>query len=95
MALQIKGKDRTGNDGRRQLSGLILLFQMEIILLIRKKENLIRTLTMAKQMPFSQLADALFHNKLKLGAIIRLDKNDYFPLTWSPRFTAVIHPLQT
>ncbi len=42
---------------------------------------------------FFSVADALFHNKLKLGAIIGLDKNDYFPLTWSPRFTAVYSPI--
>ena len=34
----------------------------------------------------------LFHNTLKLGATIRADKNDYFPLAWNPRFTAVYSP---
>ena len=32
-------------------------------------------------------------NKIKLGAIIRADKNDYFPLTWNPRFTIVYSPV--
>lgn len=38
---------------------------------------------------FLSLSKLIFHNKLRLGAIIRADKNDYFPLSWNPRFTAV------
>lgn len=34
----------------------------------------------------------IINNKLKLGAILRADKNDYFPLSWNPRFTAVFAP---
>jgi outer membrane receptor protein involved in Fe transport len=34
----------------------------------------------------------LFSNKLKLGATLRVDKNDYFHATFNPRFTAVYSP---
>lgn len=33
------------------------------------------------------------NNKLKLGAILRADKNDYFDLKWNPRFTAIYSPV--
>ena len=42
---------------------------------------------------FISVSKTLFNNKLKLGGILRADKNDYFPLAWSPRFTAVYSPL--
>jgi iron complex outermembrane receptor protein len=32
-----------------------------------------------------------FEKKLRVGAAIRADKNDYFPIYFSPRFTAVYH----
>ena len=35
---------------------------------------------------------SLLHNKIKTGAIIRTDKNDYFPFTFNPRFTVVYSP---
>ena len=38
---------------------------------------------------FLSLSKKLFAGKLKLGAIIRTDKNDYFKQTWNPRFTSV------
>jgi len=41
---------------------------------------------------FFSVSKSLFQNKLKLGAILRADKNDYFPLAWNPRFTAVYSP---
>lgn len=41
---------------------------------------------------FLSLNKTFFSNKLKLGAIIRADKNDYFTLVWNPRFTAVYSP---
>jgi iron complex outermembrane receptor protein len=41
---------------------------------------------------FVSVNKSFFHSRLKLGAIIRADKNDYFPLTWNPRFTAVYSP---
>ena len=34
----------------------------------------------------------LFNKKLKLGATIRADKNDYYPITFNPRFSAVYSP---
>jgi outer membrane receptor protein involved in Fe transport len=42
---------------------------------------------------FLSVSKTLFNNTLKLGAIIGADKNDYFPLSWSPRFTAVYSPV--
>lgn len=36
----------------------------------------------------------LFQSKLKLGMIMRADKNDYFKTTFNPRFSAVFSPLQ-
>ena len=42
---------------------------------------------------FISVAKTLLANKLKLGAILRADKNDYFSLKWNPRFTAVYSPL--
>ncbi|HMH33309.1 MAG TPA: TonB-dependent receptor [Puia sp.] len=41
---------------------------------------------------FFSISKNLLQDKLKLGAILRADKNDYFPLSWSPRFTAVYSP---
>jgi len=42
---------------------------------------------------FISVSKPLFDNTLKLGAIIGVDKNDYFPLSMSPRFTAVYSPV--
>lgn len=41
---------------------------------------------------FISVTKILLDKKLKLGAIIRVDKNDYFSLKWNPRFTAVYSP---
>ena len=41
---------------------------------------------------FFSITKNFLNNKLKLGAIVRADKNDYFPLTWNPRLTAVYSP---
>ena len=41
---------------------------------------------------FISLNKHIFGSKLNLGAILRADKNDYFPLTWNPRFTAEFSP---
>ena len=38
---------------------------------------------------FVSLSKRFFATRLKLGAILRTDKNDYFKQTWNPRFTAV------
>jgi iron complex outermembrane receptor protein len=40
------------------------------------------------------LTKSIFTNKLKLGAILRADKNDYFNLLLNPRFTAIYSPVQ-
>jgi outer membrane receptor protein involved in Fe transport len=42
---------------------------------------------------FISVTKTVFNNKLKVGGILRADKNDYFPLAWSPRFTAVYSPV--
>ena len=42
---------------------------------------------------FFSVTKTLFHNKLKLGAILRGDKNDYFSMLFNPRFTAVYSPV--
>jgi iron complex outermembrane receptor protein len=41
---------------------------------------------------FFSITKNFFSSKLKLGAILRADKNDCFLLTWNPRFTAVYSP---
>ncbi len=41
---------------------------------------------------FFSISKNTLNNKLKLGAIIRADKNDYFSLNWNPRFSAVYSP---
>ncbi|MBC8053819.1 MAG: TonB-dependent receptor [Sphingobacteriaceae bacterium] len=38
---------------------------------------------------FVQATKKLFEDKLKLGATLRMDKNDYFEARFNPRFTAV------
>ncbi len=44
---------------------------------------------------FISITKSLFKERLKGGVIVRADKNDYFRLNWSPRFTAVYSPLTT
>lgn len=51
-------------------------------------ENLLYSRTGA----FIQASKSLFSQKVKLGATLRADKNDYFPVKWNPRFTAVYLP---
>jgi len=43
---------------------------------------------------FIQASKNLFREKLRLGATLRADKNDYYPLKWNPRFTAVYSPFE-
>jgi len=42
---------------------------------------------------FVSISKGLFQSKLKLGAILRADKNDYFNTTFNPRFSAVYSPV--
>ena len=49
----------------------------------------------AKTGGFISVTKTLFNGDLKLGAIIRGDKNDYFDLMFTPRFTAVYSPVNT
>lgn len=44
---------------------------------------------------FISVTKTLFNDNLKLGAIVRGDKNDYFNLMITPRFTAVYSPVST
>ena len=44
---------------------------------------------------FISVTKSLLNDRLKAGAILRADKNDYFQLAWSPRFTAVFSPVRT
>lgn len=44
---------------------------------------------------FISVTKTLFKGNLKLGAIVRGDKNDYFDLMITPRFTAVYSPVST
>jgi iron complex outermembrane receptor protein len=46
----------------------------------------------SKSGAFVQASKSLFANKLKLGATLRADKNDYFSVKWNPRFTMVYSP---
>lgn len=41
---------------------------------------------------FLQASKSLFSQKLKLGATIRADKNDYFAVRWNPRFSMIYLP---
>jgi outer membrane receptor protein involved in Fe transport len=41
---------------------------------------------------FISVSKGLFQSKLKLGAILRADKNDYFNTTFNPRLSAVFSP---
>lgn len=42
---------------------------------------------------FLQASKSFFTQKVKLGATLRADNNDYFPVKWNPRFTAVYLPI--
>jgi iron complex outermembrane receptor protein len=42
---------------------------------------------------FVSVSKGLFQSKLKLGAILRTDKNDYFKTTFNPRFSIVYSPV--
>ncbi len=42
---------------------------------------------------FVSVSKYLLNKRLKLGAILGADKNDYFDLKWNPRFTAVFSPV--
>ncbi|HEX9508850.1 MAG TPA: TonB-dependent receptor [Puia sp.] len=44
---------------------------------------------------YVSVTKSLFKGVLKIGGIIRTDKNDYFSQTWNPRFTAVYSPAYT
>src|SRR5258706_7284764 len=51
-----------------------------------------KNLTYGKTGGFIQASRSLMADKLKIGATLRADKNDYFSLKWNPRLTAVYSP---
>ena len=54
-----------------------------------------RNILYSKTGGFVSINKNVLGSTLKLGAIIRADKNDYFPLAWNPRFTMVYSPVNT
>ena len=56
------------------------------------KEN--KNIYYSKTGGFVSLSKNLVDNKLRLGFILRADKNDYFPLLFNPRFTASYTPFR-
>lgn len=52
-----------------------------------------KNITYGKTGGFISASKGLFASKLKLGAILRADKNDYFKMTYNPRFSAVFSPV--
>ncbi len=51
-----------------------------------------KNLLYGKSGAFIQASKSLLREKLKLGATLRADKNEYYSLKWNPRFTAVYSP---
>jgi iron complex outermembrane receptor protein len=51
-----------------------------------------KNLAYGKTGGFIQVSKSLMADKLKIGATLRVDKNDYFSLKWNPRITAVYSP---
>lgn len=51
-----------------------------------------KNLTYSKSGMFLQMARSFISGKIKMGATIRADKNEYFPLKWNPRVTLVYSP---
>jgi len=56
------------------------------------KEN--KNIYYSKTGGFLSLSKNMVDNKLRLGFILRADKNDYFPLLFNPRFTASYTPVR-
>ena len=52
-----------------------------------------KNISYSKTGAFISISKGLFQSKLKLGAILRADKNDYFDMTFNPRFSAVYSPV--
>ena len=51
-----------------------------------------KNLLYSKSGAFLQASKNMFSIKVKIGATLRADKNEYFPLKWNPRFTMVYSP---
>lgn len=56
------------------------------------KTNVYSNLVYSKTGGFMAATKQLFNKTLKLGATLRVDKNDYFHVTFNPRFSAVYSP---
>lgn len=54
--------------------------------------NKFDNLVYSKSGGFISATRRVLKNKVKLGTIIRADRNDYFSILWNPRFTAVYSP---
>ncbi|TLV03994.1 TonB-dependent receptor [Dyadobacter luticola] len=52
-----------------------------------------KNITYGKTGGYISASKGLFASKLKLGAILRVDKNDYFDMTFNPRLSAVFSPV--
>lgn len=52
-----------------------------------------KDITYGKTGGYISATKGLFQSKLKFGAILRVDKNDYFDMTFNPRFSAVFSPV--
>jgi iron complex outermembrane receptor protein len=52
-----------------------------------------KNISYGKTGAFVSVSKGLFQNKLKLGAILRADKNDYFKTTFNPRLSTVYSPV--
>ncbi|QRQ99778.1 TonB-dependent receptor plug domain-containing protein [Dyadobacter sandarakinus] len=52
-----------------------------------------KNINYSKTGAFISVSKGLFQSRLKLGAILRADKNDYFKTTFNPRFSAVYSPV--
>ncbi|MBS1573951.1 MAG: TonB-dependent receptor plug domain-containing protein [Bacteroidetes bacterium] len=57
---------------------------------VKGKEN--DNIHYSKTGGFLSVTKTLLNSKAKIGAILRGDKNDYFPVLFNPRFTAVYSP---
>ncbi len=58
-----------------------------------EKGNEYSTISYSKTGGFISLTKKIFDDKLKLGAILRADKNDYFDVLFNPRFSVVYSPV--
>ena len=75
------------------ITELILLIPTATTLSILKKEKSIIRSPIARPVALYRLQKRYSDDKLKLGAILRADKNDYFDVLFNPRFSVVYSPV--